>query len=472
MKPTIICFLIICFSILNLNSQEKVLSFKNDVLSKRMSKNSYTLSNAINNDLAIVILERKQVFAYLFDSNFKQKNVLETKNIKAKYNEALGYSISNDTYSVLYTNENRNRFSVLSLDFNALSGTSKEIAIDFGDDLFLDAVNYKNKLYLLSANDESEITIRLFDNASDFKVLKTFTLEEISDDTNLLSSKMSFGPFLFSGKEVSNITKIDRRVPSSIEQTSNKNKIYQDGKSLYLTFDINETSTLIYTIDLESLNLSLNAIPYPEANIEPFKKFNSFLYKDKLYQIVSSKEDMKFAVNTLEGKLIKAFYINKEQPITIKNSPIIQEGATALPFVTKRELEETKKYLRKISSGQLGLTVIEQNNTYYITLGGFKIIYNNGPMMVTSANGNFVGFNTTYASYSGYSTTKSTYFNAIFDLDFNHKKGTFKENIFDKIKTYKETFKYITAEDIFFHNNTLYFGYFNQKESEYNLIKF
>ena len=96
---------------------------------------------------------------------------------------------------------------------------------------------------------------------------------------------------------------------------------------------------------------------------------------------------MKFAVNTLDGKLIKEFSINKEQPITIKNSPIIQEGVTALPFVTKRELEETKKYLRKISSGQLGLTVIEQDNAYYITLGGYKVTSNSSPMMATTANG-------------------------------------------------------------------------------------
>lgn len=472
MKSVVILLVFICFSFLKLNSQEQVLSFKNEVLSKRMSKDSYTLSNAINSDLAVVIIERKEVFAYLFDSSFKQKSVIKTKNIKAKYNKALGYSINNNLYNVLYTNENRNKFSILSLDFNTLNGTSKEIDIDFGYDLFLDTVNYNNKLYLLSANDDSEITIRLFDKDSNVKILKTFTLDEISDDTNLLGSKISFGSFLFAGEEVSNITKIDRRVPSAIEQTSNENKMYQDGKSIYLTFDVNETSTLVYTIDLESLNLSLNAIPYPKADIKPFKKFNSFLYKDKLYQIASSKEDMKFAINTLDGKLIKEFYVNREQAITIKNSPIIQEGATALPFVTKRELEETKKYLRKISSGQLGLTVIEQDNAYYITLGGFKVAYNSSPMMVTSANGNFVGFNTTYASYSGYAITKSTYFNSIFDLDFNHKKGSFKENVFDKIKAYKETLKYITAEDVFFHSNTLYFGYFNQKESEYNLVKF
>jgi len=472
MKSILLSFLFISISALNLHSQKQVLSFKNEVLSKRISKDSYTLSNTKNNDLAVVIIERKQIFAYLFNSNFEKKNTVETKNIKAKYNKALGYSISDERYNILYTNQNKNKFSILSLDFKSQTGTSKEIDIDFKDHLFLDAINYNNKLYLLSANGNSEITIRLFDNETNFKIIKTFSLEEISNDTNLISSKMSFGPFLFSGKEVSNITKIDRRVPNSIEQTSNENKIYQNGSSLYLTFDVNKKSTQIYTIDLESLNLSLNVVPYPEQGIESFKKFNSFLYKNKLYQIASSKEEMKFAIKTLEGKLIKDFYINKNKPITIKNSPIIQEGATALPFVTKRKLEATKKYLRKITSGQLGLTVLEQDQSYYISLGGFEYIHNGGPMMVTTANGNFTGFNTTYASYSGYTTTKSTYFNSIFDLNFNHKKGDFKDSIFDKIEAYKTPLRYITAEDVFFHDNTLYFGYFNQKNSEYNLIKF
>jgi hypothetical protein len=84
----------------------------------------------------------------------------------------------------------------------------------------------------------------------------------------------------------------------------------------------------------------------------------------------------------------------------------------------------------------------------------------------------FVSYNPTYLSYSAYSVTKSTYFNTILNTEFKHVKGKLKPNTFDRVSTYKKAKKYISAEDVFYFNNELYFGYFNLKESQYNLVKF
>ncbi len=91
------------------------------------------------------------------------------------------------------------------------------------------------------------------------------------------------------------------------------------------------------------------------------------------------------------------------------------------------------------------------------------------PEMTTNG---FISYNPTYLSYSSYSVTKSTYFNTILNSEFNHIKGKIKPNTFDRVSKYKQNQKYSSAEDIFYINNTLYFGYFNLKESEYNLVKF
>ncbi|MGB6268995.1 MAG: hypothetical protein WBF67_08300, partial [Olleya sp.] len=243
--------------------------------------------------------------------------------------------------------------------------------------------------------------------------------------------------------------------------------------SIYLTFDVNDEATHLYKIDLEKLNLDYQLYPYPKSENHEFKNFNSFIYEDNIYQIAASKEALKFVISDFDHKSIKEFNIYKEQSISFKNSPIIQEGQTALPFVTKRELEETKKYLRKINAGNIGLSVTKNKEQYYITIGGFQIVPQQGIMTpVNTVNGNFTGYNTTYLSYNSYSTTKSTYFNSILDLNFNHVKGKLKENIFDQIEGFKSKLKYTSGEDLFYHNNNLYFGYFNQKESTYHLVKF
>lgn len=293
------------------------MTFKNLEMSKRVRKNSYTISNSITNDLAIILVENKDIYAYLSDSNFKVNSTqfIKTKNIKSKYNKVLGFSIKQNNYHVLYTNDSRNKFSILKLDFNNFSGESIEVDLNLDNDLFLDAINYKNKLYILSANSDSILNLRVYNNEG-FDLVKSFELEEIKDETNLISTKFQYGLFMFSGKEKTNITKIEQRVFNSIEQTSAKNKMYQNDQSIYLTFDVNELATHLYKIDLEQLNLDYKIYPYPKSKSHEFKNYNSFIFENNIYQIASSKETLKFVISDFDSKVIKEFNIFKDKKNT------------------------------------------------------------------------------------------------------------------------------------------------------------
>jgi hypothetical protein len=473
-KPFFICF----FSLYSfyLSSQEVVLSFKNDELSRRIKKDSYTVINEENNNVALIIIERKDALAYLFDKNFNKISEFQTSNIKSKFNEALGYKITDNNYSVLYTNDTRNKFALQQFDFNKETSQIIEVELNLSDDeLFLDVVSYSNALYVLSGNNNSELTIRRLNSKNEFEVLKTFHLNELGKDNSLINSKISLGLFVLSGTESSNITKIDSRVPNSIERASNANKLYQNKETLVLSFDANKEATILYTINIEELSLSVKSIPYPKAKMnEDYKKYNSFIFQNKIFQIACSKDEMTFAIKDLEGNLLKDYYVNRDMPIRFKNSPIIQEGTTALPFVTTRKLEQTTKYLRKVSSGKPGINVQKVDGLYYITLGGYKYVNNAMPMVSTptmSANG-FITYNPTFLSYNAYTTTKSTYFNTILNFQFEHVKGKQEPNMFDRVSAYKKDIKYITAEDVFYFNDALFFGYFNLKHSEYKLVRF
>lgn len=470
-------FLFICLFTFNLQGQEVVLSFKNKDLSKHTSKDSYTVLNTKNKDLAIVILENKDAFVSLYDSNFEEISKFRTSNIKPKFNEVLGYSINGNIYSIFYTNNLHKKFAFHCIDFNSNTSSVKEIELNLDKkEILLDAVSYNNDLYLFTANNNNLLTLRKYVN-NDFKILKTFFLEEIKEYTSLINSKVMVGAFIMlSGSKTPNVTKIDSRVPNTIERTSNKNKLYQNKNFVYLTFDNNEENTILYTINFDNLDLKVDIFPYPKPQLnEDFKKYNSFIFQNNIYQIACSKDEMAFEIKDFKGQILKEFYINRNLPINFKNSPIIQEGATALPFITTRKLEQTSKYLRKISAGNPGINVQKINNSYYITLGGYQVINTGGhPLVVSSptmVNGAFISYNPTYLSYSSYNVTKSTYFNTILNSDFEHIKTKVESNNFDLVESYKKTIKYNTAEDVFYINNALYFGYFNLKESEYNLVK-
>jgi hypothetical protein len=469
-------FLLLGIFAWHMQSQEVVLSFKNEGLSRRISKDSYTLINNKTKDLALFIVERNDVIVYVFDSDFKELSTFKTTNVKSRYSEVLGYGIKGDVYSVLYTDDTRKEFVLHHFNLKSNTSSISETAIDFTEgEVFLDAITYNNGLYVLSGDYHQKLKIHRLNGDYKFESLKTFFLEDLNDSTSLIAGKVAVGSFIFAGTESSNVTKIDPRVPSSIERTSEANKIYQNEEKLYLTFDSNTEATILYTINLNNLSLDVKTFAYPKPRLkEVFKRFNSFVFQDNIFQIASSKHEMALEIKDFEGRVIKDFYVNRDMPITFKNTPIIQEGATALPFVTTRVLEQTSKYLRKISSGHLGINVQNVEDLYYMTLGGYEVTRNGsmGTIYSPMFDGAVVSFNPTYLSYGSYYRTKSTYFNTLLNSKFEHIKGKLEPNIFDQISDYKKDKTYITAEDVFYIDKQIYLGYFNLKDSTYHLVKF
>ncbi len=473
MQKNILLVIILLFQISSF-SQKTTMSFKNEEVSRKTNKDAVTLSNTVTNDLTVLLVERKDVYAYLFNSDFELQSQFQTELIKSKYDEPLGFKLTNSKQHILFSNSKRKQFAVLTLDFETKNSTATELDFNFEDELFIEALPYKNKLYVLSSTKNQEIIIREMTDNLDFKLINTMKIDQ--EDVSLYERK-NYSTFSLFGTSKSSIQKIDPRVPNSIEQTSHTNKLFQYDNLTYLTFEIEDFGTLVYTLNLEDLSYQVKTYAYPKGKLDELKRFNSYISPQYFYQIASSKDEMRFLINDISGSLIKEYFVKKDASISFKNTPIIQEGATAVPFVNRRELEESSKYLRKITSGDLGITVLQQDNHFYITLGGYKEVNTGGGMIMTGGvttvgSSNIVVMNPTYFSYNSYTSSKSTYFTSKLNSEFDHVKGKISENAFEKIKKFSTKFKYITAENVFFHNNQLYYGYFDLKKATYSLITF
>lgn len=472
----ILLFLILSF--LTTNAQKEVASLKiddnTDMLPKQ--KDGYTLLNTKTGDLVIVMIEKKKGYVSLIDVNFKQNSAIDFDILASRYGNVMGYDIDGETYKILFSNKSKGKFAILTIDFNSKAVSKNELDFDFDDydEKYLETVQYNNQLFVLSANKENKLIIReLGDNT--LPTLKSFTIDNDSKNQKLLKRDD-----LFSGLK-SNITKVDNRVPNAIEQTASDNKLYQSDSLIYLSIENKDVlQTMLYSIDLKNLTLKQTSFEYPKGRVGDFKKYNSFILEDKIFQLGSSNNEMKIIIKSLADEELKEFYIEVNQPIKIKNSPIIQDGQTFLPFVTHRELEETSKYLRKISSGNIGITGYKDGNIYNFTIGGYKEIYSNGGgmMMGGVAMGGPTGgatpiayYNPTYFSFNTYSSTKSTFFNTHFDSDFNYVAQEEKDNIFDRIKEFKKDIQYESAEDVFIHEGKIYFSYYNLKEKLLKIIE-
>ncbi|WP_432412427.1 hypothetical protein [Rasiella sp. SM2506] len=479
------CFLplFFCLCIIStVRAQEEVLSFTEDN-SERRSSDGYSFSNKKTGDLALLLVESKGVLAHLFDSTFQEKTSFETEPLRNKYSEIIGYRVSGNTYTVVSTNKSKKKYAVQVFDFNAKKATIDELKFDFDKEKFLETVHYNNQLYLITANKENTFILRKLNSDNQFSEIKRFAIEAEERDQKLLKSGF-FTVGLFGGT-IANVAKVDNRVPNAIEQTAQPNKLYQKDNLIYLTLENDDAlKTTLHIINLETLSLSTKVYDYPKGKKDDLKAHNSFILDNHIIQLGSSRDEMVMQIKDFKGSLIKEHYIDREKPIAIKNSPIIQEGQTALPFVNRREMEETSKFLRKVTSGKLGVTAYKNNNEYFFTIGGYKIVQSGGGMMMmpgggfsnaggtVSPTGTFAPtYNPTYYSFNSYTSSKSTFFNTHFDTDFNYVDKEEEANIFERIKEFKKEVKYDTAEDVFFHQGSLYFGYFDGKAKQYHLYK-
>lgn len=476
--------LIFFLSFLTCYAQKEVLSLKIDDNTSMLpkQKEGYTLLNTKTGDLVIVMIEKKKGFASFIDKNFKEKSTLDFDILASKYGNVLGYNIDGETYKILFSNKSKGKFAILTIDFNSKAVSKNELDFDFDDydEKYLETVQYNNQLFVLSANKENRLIIRELGDTG-LPTLKSFAINSENKDQKLLKRED-----LFSSLK-SNITKIDNRVPNAIEQTASDNKLYQSDSLIYLTIENKDGSqTNLYSIDLENFTFEQTTFEYPKGRVGDFRKYNSFVLEDKIIQLGSSDNEMKIIIKSLAGKNLKEFYIEVNQPIKFKNSPIIQDGQTFLPFVNHREMEETSKYLRKISSGNIGLTGYKDGDLYYFTIGGYiEMKGGGGGMMMMGGGGitsggvssggvpmmSYSTYNPTFYSFNSYSSTKSTFFNTHLDTDFNYVVQEESDNIFDRIKKFKKDIQYESAEDVFINEGKVYFSYYNLKEKILKIIE-
>lgn len=479
MKLIITVFFTYFFACSFLFGQKEVFSFNVDQKSKLIKKQTYALTENINNDLAIFIQEMKTLRMSLFDKNFNLKSEFEFNIKKNKhFKEFLGYKSKGEIYSLVFSNSLVSRFNLLNINFRTKTVSFKVVDAGFFDEMYLSTISHNNELYVLSSTKDNDIVIRTLNENYEFEVLKLHSLD--LHKKQKLQKGFSQNSILFPTSKSSNVTKIDNRVPGSIELTSQNNKIYKQDNKLYLTFDGKTDSTLMFIISLTDFSIDRKEFVYPKGKIDDFKKQNSYFLDDKLFQIASSKKEITLVAKTLDDGIINSYYFNKEKSIDIKNSNIIQEGKTALPFVTTREFTETSKFLRKISSGSIGVSGYKKDAFYHFIIGGTKEVSNgppitfSGPSSANLGNSNIVitTYNPTFTGYSTSTSTKSTYFNTTFDFSFKHVKDKTQGNVFQKIKAYSKSLKHISAENVFFYKDQLFFGYYDMDIGKYNLINF
>jgi len=446
-------------------SQEKLLNFNIIDLKKNSSeiKDVIPIVNKENNNTAIFLADAKNVYGYLLDANFKVVTKLASEDKRRKYKVLLGYSITNSNdYNVILTDKKEEDFLFISFSFHNQITNTKEFKLHTKEEKLIQTVSVNNKFYLISINDKNEAFIYTFDKNG----------EQTKHNLNI-SNAYALNNL---GKK---IKKIDSDIPNSIELAAEKTKMYVIDNSIVFSFDRNNAITQVLTINLNDFTSFKKKFKKPLQKInQTRKKTNSFITNDKIFLFATTKEQLVLHILDLNtGEIIKEYKIVKDKPITIKNSPIIQEGGT---YANYRELEKTKKFLRKIYGGEVGISAREiEDQNYHLTIGGYKEQAKGGPPMVMPGLGSIGAFgnvsfffNPVMLAYNSSANTKSTRIESLFDRNFNHIKGEIKKNAFDKMQETSTENSSDSGQTVFKYHDYFIMGSYYPWKKEYVLQKF
>lgn len=464
---------------LSATSQYRLTEFENSLKTSSSDiKDVIPVVDEIKDEIGLFIADAKNIYAYKLDKDFNVIEKLASPSKKRKYKVLLGSSISeNGDYRIFASNKDQNQFVTVNFSFKNQTSDIKEFKIKQFED-FIQTISYKNKFYMITGSrSKKSLSVYTFDDNGEVK------RNRINHNSLFYVDK--------SGKKVVKVTdllidyndlkKFEENTPNAIEAVSDSRKMYLRGNEAVFTFDINKEKTQVLVLNLDSLTVKDKTFKKPLLDIKSNrKKTNSFIHEDKIYTIAANKE--LFSMEVLDyntGDFIKNYTFKKEDKIAFKNTPIIQEGGMYNGY---RELEKTKRFLRKITSQKIGVSVIKNNGDYQFTIGGYVTQRTGGGMMMPMGFGGIpigaiggsvtVFVNPTALAYNSFTSTKSTRIECLFDADLNHiKDKKVSDNAFDKIKNASKS-NNKAASTVFRYKDFFIKGDYDTWTKKYVLRKF
>jgi len=477
----------------NINSQEilveKEIKLRSFFLSKN-KKDVFPVVNKERTEIQMFLLDNKEIRGLTFNMDYILKDSFTTFRPKGKFNILLGNTYHDKNYTLFFTNENKTKFSVKSINIINKQSKFKELDLKLKGEEFLESISYNNKLYIITIKRKSS-KLYIYEFVDDQTGVKKEI--DLSKERFSKSFKTLFYVLFHTNsalKEKIVLNKIDHKNPNSIDLVSFPNKIYCYNNTIYITMDVYDEYTKVISIDLT--NFKSNVIDYPFAEVDCAYdlgiRSNSYLFENNIYQISGCKKELYFSIADIKnGSKYKEWRYKKDDAIDLKNTPLIQLGGAFHKNENYKELDETKQILKKIEDGNIGISVYKPKEDIEVTIGGYAKLFTKeligvalmgfaagvgGTPNIGPSNNNYYS-NPTMYSFQNYAHARSVYFKSLFNQNLDHIKGNVSDNAFDKIRIFaNENANNFSVVTIFKVSNYYVLGYYDKTKKKYYLLKF
>lgn len=476
MKKLLLLFCFFCAS-LTCDAQENWLDLViNNPLSDEKIKEVIPITNTKTGDLALFYKTNSGLLCYLFDNKQQLTNTFAIDELPNKSQVYTG-AVSSDSkiYNLFFTNSNGNKLGSIQIDFESENfQTNNEFELPKKEKI-VQFINSNDGLYLVTSVKKSSI-LKLYTFDANGKAVSTTAdfSNAVFENDNGLSYK--FHDLIFQGSGQKKIAYITNNTPNSLEATSAKIKLYLSEGKLRLTNNLFNKNTFIVDFNLNDNSNHLTVLENKDfIKKETGANTNSYILDDYFFRIYATTQKLNVSIyNLTTNTLHKEFVINKEEPISFKNTPIIQEGGE---FDKYRELEKTSKFLRKIVYSNIGIIAYKVNDNYVLTLGASKDVSSGNFAMVGAMAGGALGAivgGLLSTAFQSYHDTKSTRILSLLDTDFNHVPGDIPVNSFDEIDMFivNKSGKEHALHTIFKYQDATIWGSYNKANKIYTFTKF
>ena len=277
------------------------------------------------------------------------------------------------------------------------------------------------------------------------------------------------------------VVKIDPEAEMNPDMAHIPNKLYWMHDSLFLLMNNYVRGvTAVFSFDLHTRKVDFRSIQHNNAHTmdPPLVDYvdNSMLLDDKLYFVSAEDAGLDVQVRSFySGALLKEYEVKRDEEITWKNTPIVQEGS----YYKKgpRELGKTRQLVRKMVNGSAVLMANrEDSGRVGVTVGAWQRMSSGGPgfgmgtMMMAGSVPVFVSTGVFFRSNS----IRSSRFKMVLDsASLEHVPGEITGDIGEKIERYTDGISIPPeGENLFVNAGTYVYAYYNRDEHKLMLSSF
>ncbi len=460
-----------------LNAQQAVNSFP---LELKRDKATFQVVNETSKQVDLFLADKTHVTAIRLNENMQVVDTILAPRPDKDYDMMVGNNANGKVTRLFWASSDHEQLYAQTYNFEKNVVAGEKFDFPFKEDRFLQYFSDKDHFYMLSiVRKTSTLRLYVFDGTGKME-MKTISLEGqkfFDYYYKPLTLYQLLGSDFYMSERPFSIQQIQAENPTALTASSKKRKCYLEDGQLIITNDTSVDLTQIISISLETFKPTVLVVPQPYIifNDRIELNSNSFIVDGKLFQIKTSSQKLIFSIKNLQGQLIAEYSKTPDEQIDFKNSPIIQEtGDPENP----RILEKTSQFLRKANNQNSGLSVLQADGNYLVTLGSVSDERQSTGMVVGSMFGIAGALvavalsNPTLDSFNAYSNRKVVYINCLFDQKGKHVGGNLPPSAFDNIRKFLMGQQEISAPTLFKFDGFYYLGYYKKSDKRFTLTKF